>query len=145
MGCWFYMISATNYVPLLSLRFNTSVFWQINQFGGNVDIQISNGDYQRSIPYTLNTWTHIAWVAEQQIPGGTFSNTLYINNVAVDTFTAAANRWFSGYTLNGNLDVGTDINYPSNGCFNGYIDNVFLYAYPLSSSNINDLYNGTIL
>lgn len=106
----------------------------LNLFNNSGTHQVCFAGYSNDLCYSYTTptssWTHLL---------GTFNGTtatLYINGVQV----TSANKSTWNTTLGGTLYIGKNI--PAALYFNGQIDDVRIYNYPLTQTQIKDLYSG---
>ncbi len=128
----------------LLISYSSSTFYAYKYINGTdiFDTSCSGGQTKSitsSAIYAINTWHHVAVVMSGT---GDYDFKLYINGI--DTNGTQGSTAFCGYnTTNGGFIIGGSYNYLGthyyNG-FDGYIDQVRVYASALTDQNVYDLW-----
>ena len=110
---------------------------------GKISFAIGQGYWITVDTISLNTWTHIACVFDGTLTGNENRAKIYINGILKGgTIFNNPIPNITGTGLNTTFNIGATGN-PSgpSAFFNGNIDEVSLYDYSLSASEVTDIYN----
>ena len=110
---------------------------------GQIVFNVFYGAQKTVNSIALNTWTHIACVYDGSLSTNNLKAKIYINGILeTNTSIGGAIPSTTGPGLGTNFNIGARGTYMGSlNFFNGNIDEVSLYDYSLSASEVTDIYN----